>query len=355
MTRWPLALGLLLVLPGTARPEMPPGFHRGACVEGGPALQESNLRELAALGVTHVSLNPFGFLPAPDQPAVEMSTDRHGGPESRWWGESDAGLRQYAELAHRQGFTVMLRPHLWIGDTTDRNGRTGLWLGDVGFPTDSEWHTFFATYRELCLHYARLAEEARIEWYSVGAELTRTTLEHPSEWRDLIAEVRKVYRGKLLYSANWWREAEGIGFWGALDAIGVQAYYPVARSPDDTEEQMASAWSEPLGVLRTISRKVERPVLFTEVGYRPVAEGAIRPWEWDGGGAPRPEVQTRAYRALFHALGAAPEVQGVYVWKYHVAPPREFWSWFGYRRRTDYSWQGKAAEAVLRQAFRGGG
>lgn len=349
-----MALGALLALPVAAASALPPGFHRGVCIEGGPALQESNLRELAWLGATHVSLNPFAWLKAPDRPEVTLAPHRRGGPEGRWWGESDEGLRQYADLAHRHGFTVMLRPHLWISHTTDRTGRDGLWLGDVAFPTEAEWRVFFASYRNMCLHYARLAEEARIEWYSVGAELTRTSLERPDEWRSLIAEVRQVYGGRLLYSANWWREAEGVSFWDALDAIGVQAYYPLARGPEDNEAELTAAWQRPLATLREVSHKFDRPVIFTEVGYRAVAEGAVRPWEWDGGGPPRQDVQARAYGALFQALRTVPEVSGVYFWKYHVAPPRDFWGWFGYRRRTGYSWQGKKAEEVLRQAYREG-
>ena len=36
------------------------------------------------------------------------------------------------------------------------------------------------------------------------------------DWRRIIGEVRKVYDGKLTYSANWYREFEQITFWMSL-------------------------------------------------------------------------------------------------------------------------------------------
>jgi hypothetical protein len=345
-----LAAVRLLPSPAAAR-WLPPAFHRGVCVEGGPRLEEAHVRELLALGVTHVSLNLFGWMEAPDVPEVRVATGRRGGAEGRWWGESGEGLRQYAALARRHGLSVMLRPHLWLRKTQDRAGRSGLWLADVEMQTPEEWQRFFASYRELCLHYARLAEEAGIEWYSVGAELTRTTLTHPDEWRRLIAEVREVYRGRLTYSANWWAEVEGIELWDALDAIGVQAYYPLASGPAATEEELLAAWRPHLASLGRLAERFGRPVLFTEIGYRATADAAVRPWEWSGAGGLREDVQARAYRAALRAVESAPFVAGMYWWKYHVAAPREIRAHAGHAEAQGFSWQGREAEAVLGAAY----
>jgi hypothetical protein len=328
----------------------PDAFHLGICIEGGPKIEDRHFEELKSLGATHVSLNPFGWMNAPDDPQVFLSKGRRGDSQGRWWGEGDEGIRHYALSAHRNGFMTLLRPHIWLRSTKDKKGGRGLWLGDVGFDTDEEWKTFFDSYTQLALHYGRIAEETGIEWYSVGAELTRASTEHPEQWRKIIASVREVYHGKLTYSANWWAEAEGITFWDSLDAIGVQAYYPLSDSDNPSVEEMVESWQKPLAALAGISRRFERPVVFTEIGYRSTADAASRPWEWRGEGPEAEEVQARCYRAAFQALEGFPEGRGLYWWKYHVDSIGEDSRRFSGSRRQ-FSWQGKIAEDTLRSGF----
>ena len=68
--------------------------------------------------------------------------------------------------------------------------------------------------------------------FSVGTELQIPALQREADWRQLIKDVRAVYSGKLIYSANWYEEYEGIKFWDALDAIGVQAYFSGIRAEE---------------------------------------------------------------------------------------------------------------------------
>lgn len=343
--------------PAPGKGELPAAFQRGLCVEGGPALEECHMEELKALGVSHLSLNPFGWMQAPDRPAMRLATERRsGGGRGRWWGESDDGLRHYAQAARAAGLEVMLRPHIWLSNTTDRHGNANLWLADIGFESEQEWAEFFSEYRRFILHYARLAEETKMEWLSVGAELTRASREHPAEWRAIIAEVREIYKGKLIYSANHWQEVEGVTFWDALDAIGVQAYFPLAASDDATEEQLVEAWRGHLRMLQKLSEQYDKPVIFTEVGYRSSARAAIEPWEWRVPGPPREDLQAMCYRATFRAIEEFDCVQGMYWWKYHVvACPEEP----GTERRvsdrlaSSFTWQGKQAEGVLRENYVG--
>ena len=58
------------------------------------------------------------------------------------------------------------------------------------------------------LHYSRLAEKHGIEVLCIGTELYRTAVEREQDWRRLIADIRRIYDGKLIYAANWYREFE---------------------------------------------------------------------------------------------------------------------------------------------------
>jgi len=82
-------------------------------------------------------------------------------------------------------------------------------------------------YREFILHYADLAS-APSRGAGRGDELGGTS-KREREWRAIIAEVRKHFKGSLVYCANWADDLHQTQFWDALDWIGVQAYYPLSK------------------------------------------------------------------------------------------------------------------------------
>ena len=67
----------------------------------------------------------------------------------------------------------------------------------------------------------------------------------PDAMRHLVAEVRAIYGGKLVYAANW-DEIDRVRFWDALDYVGVQLYAPLARRADESDEAMKAfgVWVE---------------------------------------------------------------------------------------------------------------
>lgn len=178
----------------------------------------------------------------------------------------------------------------------------------------------------------------------IGTELRSTVDGHLDQWRRIIKEVRAVYDGKLTYAANWYAEFEEIAFWDELDYIGIQAYFPLSDAPDPTVEQLLAGWRDPLRQIETVQRKFDKPVVFTEVGYRSAAGAAGKPWEWprrDEAVEVDLDLQARCYEAFFRTFWARPWVAGVYWWK-----------WFPADRRagapdTDFTPQNKPAEAVM--------
>ncbi|NRA68127.1 MAG: hypothetical protein HRU19_26830 [Pseudobacteriovorax sp.] len=109
---------------------------------------------------------------------------------------------------------------------------------------------------------------------SIGVEYKKTS--HRNEWIDIIKAVRKVYKGKLIYSANW-DEVEQVPFWQHLDYIGIQAYYPLPLSSKKTPSEVKSAWQK---VMATIEKKLPaKPIVFTEVGYDLRPDGNMVPWK----------------------------------------------------------------------------
>jgi hypothetical protein len=324
-----------------ARAEVPPPpptsppFERGVClahsveVRSGylSAAGSSALREVKALGASAVSLTPFGYLPSPSTPEIHPSA--MGGPDE----ESDESLAEAAARAHALDLRVQLKPHLW----------TRGWVGALDFGSPAGWKRFFAAYREFILHHALLAQRHRIESLCVGHELRSATAGHEEEWRGLIAAVRRVYGGTLVYGANW-DEVEQVPFWDQLDQIGVSGYFPLAEKPTRDVRALRASADRELVKLEMVARRFRKPVLLAEVGYPALRTAPVRPWE-EAPGPADPESQRACYAALVEALEGRPWVSGVFWWKW---PTGEEGRGPG---DASYSPRGKPARAEMERAF----
>ncbi len=333
--------------PANAAPAAPPrapardafvdGPHRGACfahamgpgVGYGTPASAASLAELRALGVTWVSITPFGFLAAPD------ATEIH-----RLRGESDDRLRAVTAQAHALRMRVLLKPHLWL--------RSPHWAGEVRQRDEAGWRAFFAAYEEFLLHYAVVGREAGVDALLVGNELAGTS-RREADWRRLIAATRREYRGPLGYGANH-SEVEQVAFWDALDFIGVSAYFPLVAAPSPSRQELVAAWQPLVGSLGALSRRWGRRVVFTEIGYPAADWGAWRPWELPNGAAPNPGLQADAYAAFLEAVWPQPWFGGAYWWKW-FSDAGEGPRWGD--REDPFDLRGRPAAEVVRRAWAG--
>jgi hypothetical protein len=316
------------------------GQALGVCWEGSPRpVDDAALDPLAALGVNAISQTPFAFMKDPRAPALGFDDPLaepdggHGG----WWGERADGVHTVAAAARARGIATLLKPHVWLH---------GSWPGEVEMDSETAWQAWFAQYREFLLAWARFAAETELEGLCIGTELDRT-LVREREWRALVAEVRAIYPGLLTYAANW-THFEEVPFWDALDAIGVNAYFPLTAAPLPETSELVAAWQPIRARLATLAERIERPVVFTEIGYHP-AEGALaEPWLWDvGDAAHAPENQARAYEAALTVFLDEPWFGGIFWWKWHAERRRP-------RRGSPagtFSPQGLPAEAVLERVY----
>ena len=108
---------------------------------------------------------------------------------------------------------------------------------------------------------------------------------HERRWRRLIRDVRKVYRGKLTYAANF-DQFEEVSFWDELDLIGVNAYFELRRGlqKNNLVEQLTTSWREVFTQIERFRTKerLQIPVLFTELGYTNRQHSTIKPWAQSG-------------------------------------------------------------------------
>lgn len=281
-------------------PRLAPGFMKGISfsheVRGGGYGSLAASRELGRirdLGANAVALVPYAFTNAPDDASIRFRTL-----------ETDARLGRAARRARELGLRVMLKPHLWAGRR---------FHGAIEFQSKPRFRHWFVDYSRWMLHYARLAETHGIDVLAIGNELAGLTV-HEDEWRSLIRDVRRIFRGSLTYAAHWESELARIAFWDDLDYIGANFYFPVAASgelPEADSPEMERA----ARVLLTLQARFDKPLLFTEVGFPAVATAAARPWE-ENSSALDPELQALCYQAWLERFARQPGVNGMFWWKW---------------------------------------
>ena len=314
------------------------GFIRGLSLEGGRRpISASDLGAVLETGAEWIAQIPFGFQQGRDDPAIRMPWERRV-----WWAESDEGIRETTRLARQLGLRVLLKPQLWIG--------RGIWIGEIAMTSEEGWTRWFESYGEFILHYAHLAEELDIEMLAVGTELQGTT-HREADWQRLIDSVRQVYGGRLTYSANWNASYLRVPFWESLDYIGVSAYFPVPvesgaieAGPEAASRAIRRAWEPHRRQLAGLAERVDRPLLFTEAGYRSL-EGALEePWQWRNRGQVDLIAQEAAYDALLATFWEEEWFGGVFFWNW--SPRRE-----GGPRDRGYTPRNKPASEVMARWF----
>ncbi len=261
---------------------------------------------------------------------------------------TDADLIHVIQNAHNLGLRVMLKPHLDLPNERE----TGIWRGYIGteFTKESEWAAWFAAYTDFIVHYAKLAQQHGADQFCVGTELLGTT-HREEDWRRVVAAVRAVYDGPLVYAALHGGEETSITWWDALDFIGVDAYYRLNECnlglTCPTVEELMAAWEEPKRILADLSARHNRPILLTEIGYRSFRGCTHQPWDsWVEGPLDLQE-QANAYEATFRSLYHEPWLGGMFWWQWRAD------IFLSGPHNDGFTPVGKPAEDVLRAWYGG--
>ncbi len=258
---------------------------------------------------------------------------------------TDESLRAAIDIAHAQGLKVSIKPHA--------ESKTKEWRAMMD-PTDRA--AWFRSYGDHVKRLARIAEEKKAEQFIIGTELIHLTADdyHPDNtrlWRQLIAEVRTIYSGKIMYAANWgthWADEKNrIAFWDAVDIVGIDAYYPISSDMNDTSvESFKARWAEwDRNDIKPFIEKVKKPVVFSEIGYRSTNGGHLNPGDWLYTNGVNEEVQRNAYEALFSYWNDKSHISGMHMWNWQE------WSEPGAPAANDYTPQNKLAEETMRKWF----
>jgi Ca2+-binding RTX toxin-like protein len=252
-------------------------------------------------------------------------------------------------------------------------------------PADLNLTKFFGSptaagsYDYMIVQEAKAAQAAGAKLFAVGTELdTLATDTDPTvvkAWTNLIADVRKVFKGSLTYSANWFN-ADKVTFWNKLDYVGIDGYVPLSNivphnaSQNPSLASLIAGWTKVSNVTlpgsnetvgqalhglsaidyfdKLAASSISKKFIFTEIGYQNDTEAAADPTGSSHSGVTDPSLQASLYNAFFQAWEQAQDkaatnggkldgfnyaLAGVYMWDWDPDTSKggyDDWSTLGY-------------------------
>jgi hypothetical protein len=304
------------------------GYEAAAYEGDGPLLA---LERLASTNASWTSVLVTGY-----QDTIHTTSIDFTGPGT----PTDASVERIIGRAHDLGLKVMLKPHVDLANDSSH------YRGEIGpnFAA-AEWAAWFASYRAFILRYAAMAERTGCEIFCVGCELG-TTAVHAAEWRGIVAAVKGVYRGLLIYADNQVEDnPDGVTWWDAVDLIGQDAYPTLTPNAAPTVDDLLAGWVPFRAKLQALSEKWNKPVILTEIGCRSISGGAQNPWDWQRQGPVDLTVQANFYEAACRAVENRSWLRGMYWWQWSPDPDD------GGPEDSGYTPYGKPAEQILRSWY----
>jgi len=296
-----------------------------------------SLRNLKDIGVTWIALVVNW-----EQQTVN-STDIQAGSGT----PADDVVRQFITSARGMGIDILLKPHV---DPIHPGGTWRAWIGQ--FFTAAQWAQWFSSYTAFIVRYAIMAEQTNCKVFSAGVEYIIPS-SHEQEWRQVISEIRKVYKGLVTYSANWGGLYDGIegseidrlSWVDSLDIIGIDAYYPLTTLRDPTEMQIKDGWNKWVPRMKNISQVWHKDVIVTELGFKSVSSSTIHPGWWNISGRANLTQQYDAFHATFDSFVSESWWMGIFWWAWSSNPNA------GGTQDTDYTPQHKPTETLIKQYY----
>ena len=222
-------------------------------------------------------------------------------------------IKHAITTAHNLGLKVMLKPMVEAVEREEIRSYP-VWRGEI--QPSTEW---FESYSTFINFFAEFAEQNDVELFSVGCEYKKTTGEK-DQWEKIISGVRERYSGPITYSADW-TNYQNIEWWDSVDYVGIDAYFPLSiLKYDPTFNELKNAWTNYADEIETWLSTVNKPVIFTEIGYRSGDGTNMAPSNYWSDMPVDLQEQRDCYEAAFQTLWNRNWFYGFYWWTWIFDP-----------------------------------
>ncbi len=284
-----------------------------------------SIQNMKKTGIEWVALTVFWFQDDRTSTIIEEDFKRYSA--------SQPSLEHAIAQIHAAGMKVMLKPHVDM--------RTGEWRAYI--QPSLAW---FAAYEAFIVNWARFATRNGVDMLCIGCEFVDAAEKNrwEEEWRRIIASVRAVYSGPLTYASNHGSE-QFVPWWDAVDYIGIDAYYTLTSKTNPTRLEIAAAWKSRADKIEAWRNRIwpDKPVIFTEIGYRSYDGANSEPWDYSKNEPGRVDLQEQVdcYDAALQVLTERDWFYGMYWWQWDTNPDS------GGESHTGFTVQNKPAETLL--------
>jgi hypothetical protein len=218
---------------------------------------------------------------------------------------SSSSVVKVISRVHELGMKVMLKPMV--------DPLNGGWRGQISPST-----TWFQSYANFINFWANFSQKYGVDLLCVGCEFSANDVATAS-WENITSGVRELYSGPITYAANW-DHYQNLHWWDSLDYVGIDAYFPLTNITDPTVEQLKAGWSPWISVMASWQATVNKPIIFTEIGYRSARGTNKAPWNYS---TPLPvdlQEQVDCYNATFQTFHHRNWFYGFYWWNWETSP-----------------------------------
>ncbi|MCB7482243.1 glycoside hydrolase [Gramella sp. ASW11-100T] len=296
------------------------------------SITEDQVSKIVEVNANSVALMPYAFMREKSDPELIYNIER------QWFGERLEGIEHTIMHLKSQNLRIMMKPHIWL--------RNGDFTGDLKFSSEAEWEKFETSYRKYLMLYAELSEKHHLEILCIGTELYNFVKERPEFWNLLISDIRKIYKGKLVYAENW-DKVDQVDIWDKIDFIGVDAYFPLSDQVSPSEDEIVEGWQKHKSMLEDLSSEYDKPILFTEYGYRSMDHALKEPWNSNRDiSEPNHNLQARALKILYEEFWTNNWFAGGYLWKWDQHEGS------GGLENDRFTPQNKPAENMIKEYYR---
>jgi hypothetical protein len=248
-------------------------------------------------------------------------------------------LRLVIQEARARDLRVMLRP---VIDEQNITGEITLaWRGTIGYYQPFSPSGWFASYRAFLAPYLRLAEQQGVDEFVLGSELT--DLQSATEWQQVRAEARQLYKGELSYALNWTWQPKPAGF----NNLGIDMYTPLPLGDDASVAQLASGLTTWLKHQQAL---IGQKLTVHEIGIQAQDTAYQHPWGWTTDDTRvNLTIQKRWFAAAYLACKRAGAL-GAYYWS--VNSTQQLGKDLDVAAQPPGNFMGRPGEAAIRHAFK---
>ena len=246
----------------------------------------------------------------------------------------DKDLKRYINYAKGKGLKIILKPHMCIvkghlgGSSNIQPTNVKAWINSL---------------KECLIHFVKLLGDD-ISILSICNECTHQTNKNKENWIELINAIRDLNPNIKLTLATTDIEIGSNVLYPYVDYLGANLYVGLDGTKDTPIKELKKSIyndfiskEDYLTELFHLSKKYNKPILFTEVGCLPYEESLHNPARWNYPEKPPvvEEVQEVYYEVVLSSYLNAKNVLGVSLWDCV----------------SDYSFFGKKAENIVRKFY----